>query len=54
MKTVKISDMTHRKLLKLCGEIQATTEEKTSMEKTILELLNEWERGKGKNHENKA
>jgi len=54
MKTVKISDGTHKKLLKLCGEIQAATEEKTSMEKTIMELLNERERGKGKDYERKA
>lgn len=39
MKTIKVSDETHKKLLKLCGEMQAKTEEKTTMEKAIRKLV---------------
>lgn len=43
MKTIKVGDETHRKLLKICGSIQATSDEKITMEKAIKKLMGVWE-----------
>lgn len=44
MKTIKVSDGTHKRLLKISGEIQAKSEEKTTMEKAIRKLIEKWEK----------
>ncbi len=48
-KPIKISCDTHGKMLRVLGEIQQTTDERITMEKTILRLMDFWYKERGKN-----
>jgi len=44
--SVRISPETHKHLLKISGDMQADSEEKVTMEKAIVKLMEYWN-GKG-------
>jgi len=44
LKTIKVSDETHRRLLKITGSLQAREGRRKSIEESLLFLLDEYER----------
>jgi hypothetical protein len=46
-KQIKVCTETHGKMLRVLGEIQQTTDERVTMEKAIVKLIEYWNNGGG-------